>query len=87
MKMKLKILFTLDKNLMENNDKKFNSSKKKVGIHFRRYKVMTDILPPMPWVYYEYALKKFDSQKYEFFIFSDDIDDVKKILMLKSLIF
>ena len=30
---------------------------------------MTDILPPMPWVYYEIALKKFDSQKYDFFIF------------------
>ena len=82
----VKDLFTLDKNL-KNNYKKFNSSKKKVGIHFRRYKVMTDILPPMPWVYYEYALKKFDSQKYDFFIFSDDIDDVKKNFDVKNLIF
>jgi len=69
---------------IRNNNKKFNSSKKKVGIHFRRYKVMTDILPPMPWVYYEYALKKFDSEKYEFFCFSDDIDDVKKNFDVKK---
>ena len=45
---------------------------------------MTDILPPMPWVYYEYALKKFDSEKYEFFCFSDDIDDVKKNFDVKK---
>ncbi len=81
----IKDLFTFDKNLMENNDKKLNSSKKKkLGIHFRRYKVMTDILPPMPWVYYEIALKKFDSQKYDFFIFSDDIDDVAKNFGIKQ---
>ena len=45
---------------------------------------MTDILPPMPWIYYELALKKFDSQKYDFFCFSDDIDDVKKNFDVKK---
>ncbi len=80
----IKDLFHLNKNLRENNDKKLNLSKKKiVGIHFRRYKVMADILPPMPWVYYEYALKKFDSEKYEIICFSDDIDDVKKNFNVK----
>ncbi len=75
----IKDLFTFSDDLMENNKKKLKlSQKKKVGIHFRRYKLMADILPPMPWVYYEYALKKFDSTKYDFFIFSDDIDDVAK---------
>ena len=82
----IKELFTLDKNLRKNN-KKFNSFKKKVGIHFRRYKVMTDILPPMPWVYYEYALKKFNPDKCEFICFSDDIDDVKKNFDVKKLNF
>ena len=44
---------------------------------------MTDILPPMPWVYYEYALKKFDSQKYDFFVLVMILMMLKKILMLK----
>ena len=81
----IKGLFTFDNNIKKKNDIKFNSSKKKkLGIHFRRYKVMTDILPPMPWIYYELALKKFDSQKYDFFCFSDDIDDVKKNFDVKK---
>ena len=81
----IKDLFTFSKNQRENNDKKLNSSKKKkVGIHFRRYKVMTNILPPMPWIYFEYALKKFNSENYEFICFSDDIDDVKKNFDVKK---
>jgi len=80
----IKNLFVFTESLKKRNLRKLNNlKKKKVGVHFRRYKYNHAILPPMPWVYYDIAMKSFNSNDYEFVLFSDDIDEVAKNMDMK----
>ena len=64
---------------------KLVSTKKKVAVHFRRtdYLVMSSL--NLDDSYYKSALDIFDKDKYQFVVFSDDIEACKKMNIFDSL--
>ena len=75
----IKKLINFPKSVKNKVDKKLKKIKrKKVGVHIRwgSYKNTPTLLPPMPKIYFDLAMRKFTDV--EFILFTDDLETVNK---------
>ena len=69
----IKDLFNFSNSIKKNVKKKLGKFKrKKLGIHIRCYARNFAILPPMPKIYYEIALNRFNKKEYDYILITDN---------------